>query len=139
MRAAIFYGPGDIRIEQVPDPRIEEPTDAIVRITHTAICGSDLWFYRGQSEYEEGWRVGHEPMGVVEEVGSEVRHVKPGDTVMAPFAISDGTCEFCARGLHTSCAHGDFWAGELDGAQGEAVRAPLADGTLVRIPEHARG
>jgi len=139
MKAAIYHGPGDIRMEQVPDPRIEEPTDAIVRITHTAICGSDLWFYRGQSEYEEGWRVGHEPMGIVEEVGSEVRHVRPGDLVMAPFAISDGTCEFCRKGLHTSCTHGDFWARELDGAQGEAVRTPLADGTLVRIPDRVEG
>jgi threonine dehydrogenase-like Zn-dependent dehydrogenase len=135
MRAAVFNGPGDIRIEQVPDPRIEEPTDAIVRITHTGICGSDLWFYRGDQEYEAGWRTGHEPMGVVEEVGSEVRHVKPGDFVIAPFAISDGTCEFCRKGLHTVCANGRFWAQDLDGAQGEAVRAPLADGTLVRIPE----
>ncbi len=139
MRAAVFHGPGDIRIENVPDPHIQDPTDAILRITHTAICGSDLWFYRGQAEYEPGWRIGHEPMGVVEEVGSEVRSVRPGDLVLAPFAISDGTCEFCRKGLHTSCVHGAFWAGELDGAQGEAVRAPLADGTLVRIPERAEG
>lgn len=139
MRAAVFHAPGDVRIEQVPDPRIEEPTDAIVRITHTAICGSDLWFYRGQAEYEPGWRVGHEPMGVVEAVGSEVRSVKPGDFVIAPFAISDGTCEFCRKGLHTVCAHGRFWATDLDGAQGEAVRAPLADGTLVRVPERVEG
>jgi alcohol dehydrogenase len=139
MRAAVFHAPGDIRIEQVPDPRIQEPTDAIVRITHTGICGSDLWFYRGQSAYQEGWRTGHEPLGVVEEVGSAVRHVRPGDLVIAPFAISDGTCEFCRKGLQTSCEHGDFWARELDGAQGEAVRAPLADGTLVRIPERVEG
>ncbi len=135
MRAAIFHGPGDIRIESVPDPRIQDPTDAIVRITHTAICGSDLWFYRGLQEYEKGWRTGHEPMGVVEEVGREVRNVKRGDHVLAPFAISDGTCEFCRKGLQTSCVHGAFWGRELDGAQGEAVRAPFADGTLVRIPE----
>jgi len=82
MRAAVFHGPGDIRIDRVPDPRIEKPTDAIVRITHSAICGSDLWFYRGQQDYEAGWRVGHEPMGVVEAVGSEVRSVKPGDFVI---------------------------------------------------------
>lgn len=139
MQAAVFHGPGDIRMEHVPDPRIQDPTDALVRITHTAICGSDLWYYRGQAEFQEGWRIGHEPMGVVEEVGSEVRQVKPGDLVIAPFAISDGTCEFCRKGLQTSCAHGDFWAGELDGAQGEAVRAPLADGTLVRIPKRVAG
>jgi alcohol dehydrogenase len=139
MKAAVFHGPRDIRIEDVPDPTIQDPRDAIVRITHTAICGSDLWFYRGQTEYQAGWRTGHEPMGVVEEVGDEVRHVKPGDAVLAPFAISDGTCEFCRKGLQTSCMHGDFWAGELDGAQGEAVRAPLADGTLFRIPERVEG
>jgi len=139
MRAAVFHGPGEIRIDPVSDPRIQQPTDAIVRITHTAICGSDLWFYRGQQPYEPGWRTGHEPMGVVEEVGSEVRHVKPGDLVMAGFAFSDGTCEFCRKGLQTSCAHGGFWAQEMDGAQGEAVRAPFADGTLVPIPEGARG
>jgi len=137
MRAAVFHGPGDIRIDRVPDPRIEKPTDAIVRISHTAICGSDLWFYRGQHEYQTGWRVGHEPMGVVEAVGNEVHTVKPGDFVIAPFAISDGTCEFCRKGLHTVCANGRFWGTDLDGAQGEAVRAPLADGTLVKVPERA--
>jgi alcohol dehydrogenase len=139
MRAAVFHGTHDIRIDEVPDPRIEAPTDAIVRITRTAICGSDLWFYRGQQAYEPGSRTGHEPMGVVEEVGSEVRNLKPGDLVLAPFAISDGTCEFCQAGLHTACLHGGFWSGITDGAQGEAVRAPLADGTLVRVPEEVRG
>jgi len=139
MRAAIFHAPGDIRIENVPDPRIQKPTDAIVRITHTAICGSDLWFYRGETEYAPGSPTGHEPMGVVEAVGREVRTVKPGDVVMAPFAISDGTCEFCSKGIHTSCTHGGFWANGNDGAQGEAVRAPLADGTLVKVPERVAG
>lgn len=136
MRASVFHGPHDIRVENVPDPRIEAPTDAIVRITRTAICGSDLWFYRGQQDYQPGSRTGHEPMGIVEEVGADVRHLRPGDLVLAPFAISDGTCEFCHNGLPTSCTHGGFWAGITDGAQGEAVRAPLADGTLVRVPEH---
>ena len=136
MRAAVFHGTEDIRIDEVPDPRIEAPTDAIVRITRTAICGSDLWFYRGQQAYEPGSRTGHEPMGIVEEVGADVRHLKPGDLVLAPFAISDGTCEFCQHGIHTSCSHGGFWAGITDGAQGQYVRAPLADGTLVRVPEH---
>lgn len=139
MRAAVFHGPRDIRIENVPDPRIQEPTDAIVRITHTAVCGSDLWFYRGQQSYQEGWRTGHEPMGIVEAVGSDVKSVKPGDTVLVPFAISDGTCEFCDKGLQTACVHLAFWGGELDGAQGEAVRAPLADGTLYKIPESVAG
>ena len=137
MKAAIFHGPGDIRIEEVPDPRIQDPTDAIVRITHTAVCGSDLWFYRGQQEYQEGWRTGHEPMGIVEEVGEDVRRIKPGDLVLAPFAFSDGTCEFCRKGLQTSCTHGGFWAMEMDGAQGEAVRAPYADATLVPVPHRA--
>ena len=91
MRAAVFHEPGDIRVEDVPDPSIEAPTDAILRITRTAICGSDLWFYRGHRDYEAGWRTGHEPMGVVEDVGSEVRSLEPGDRVLAPFAISDGT------------------------------------------------
>ncbi|MCS3938825.1 threonine dehydrogenase-like Zn-dependent dehydrogenase [Salinibacter ruber] len=139
MRAAVFHEPGDIRVEDVPDPSIEAPTDAILRITRTAICGSDLWFYRGHRDYEAGWRTGHEPMGVVEDVGSEVRSLEPGDRVLAPFAISDGTCEFCRQGLHTSCVHGNVWAAEHDGAQGEAVRAPQADGTLVKIPERAEG
>ncbi|NVB37703.1 zinc-dependent alcohol dehydrogenase family protein [Pseudenhygromyxa sp. WMMC2535] len=136
MLASVFHGAGDIRIDQVPDPKIEAPTDAIVRITRTAICGSDLWFYRGQQDYAPGSRTGHEPMGVVEEVGAEVRHVRPGDLVLAPFAISDGSCEFCQHGIQTSCSHGGFWAGITDGAQGQYVRAPLADGTLVRVPEH---
>lgn len=139
MKAATFHGTRDIRIDEVPDPKIENPTDAIVRITRTAVCGSDLWFYRGLQDYAEGGRTGHEPMGVVEEVGAEVRTVKPGDLVLAPFAISDGTCEFCQAGVHTSCSHGGFWAGITDGAQGEYVRAPLADGTLVAVPEKVHG
>ena len=88
MQTATYRGPSDIRIEDTPEPAIEAPTDAIVRITHTAICGSDLWFYRGKQDYEEGAPVGHEPMGIVEEVGEEVRHVEPGDRVFAPFWIS---------------------------------------------------
>ncbi|MXR52414.1 alcohol dehydrogenase catalytic domain-containing protein [Halovenus sp. WSH3] len=135
MRAALFHGEGEIAVEDVPDPTIEEPTDAVVRITHTAICGSDLWFYRGQREFPTPGRVGHEPMGVVEEVGSEVTHVQPGDRVLAPFWISCGECEFCRKGLHTSCVDGDSWGGEMTGAQGEMIRAPHADGTLVRIPD----
>jgi alcohol dehydrogenase len=135
MRAAIFRGPGEIRVEDVSRPSIEAPTDAIVRVTHTAICGSDLWFYRGQSDRDDGSRVGHEPMGVVEEVGDEVRSVEPGDRVFAPFVVSCGYCEFCRRGLHTSCVNGDSWGGDNGGAQGEYVRSPHADGTLVRVPD----
>jgi alcohol dehydrogenase len=134
MQAAIFRGERDIRIEERPDPTVEAPTDAVVRITHTAVCGSDLWFYRGQRNYDAGDPVGHEPMGIVEAVGEDVTSVRPGDRVLAPFAISCGACEFCRKGLHTSCVHGDTWAGEQDGAQAEMVRAPHADGTLVRVP-----
>jgi len=135
MRATVYYGPGDVRVENVPDPAIQQPTDAIVRITHACICGSDLWFYRGVDDWQPGWRTGHEWMGIVEAVGSEVRTMKPGDRVLAPFAFSDGTCQFCSEGLPTSCVHGGFWGGKSnDGGQAEAVRAPFADGTLVVVP-----
>ncbi len=138
MRATVYHATGDVRVENVPDPRILEPTDAIVRVTHACICGSDLWFYRGDAKWETGWRTGHELMGIVEDVGSAVRSVKKGDRVLAPFAFSDGTCEFCKAGVQTSCLHGGYWGGAAnDGGQGEAVRAPLADGTLVKIPESA--
>ena len=140
MRATVFHGTRDVRVEEVPDPRIEQPTDAIVRITHACICGSDLWFYRGVAPWEPGWRTGHEWMGVVEAVGSEVETVAAGDHVLAPFAYSDGTCEFCSKGIHTSCLNGGYWGGDSeDGGQGEAVRAPQADGTLVKIPSDVTG
>jgi alcohol dehydrogenase len=135
MRAAIYYDPGDIRVESVPDPELDAPTDAIVRVTHTAICGSDLWFYRGESDREAESGVGHEPMGIVEAVGDDVRSVEPGDRVFAPFTISCGRCEFCRKGLHTSCVNGDGWSGDNGGAQGELVRCTHADGTLVRVPD----
>ncbi|WP_299264430.1 zinc-dependent alcohol dehydrogenase family protein [Halorientalis sp.] len=135
MRAATFHGPGDIRVEEVPKPELTDPTDALVRVTHTAVCGSDLWFYNGDSDREQGSRVGHEPMGIVEDVGEDVRSVEPGDRVFAPFVISCGECEFCRKGLHTSCANGGSWNGENGGAQGEYVRTPHADGTLVRVPD----
>jgi len=140
MRASVFHAPGDVRVDNVPDSQIQAPTDAIVRITHACICGSDLWFYRGLDEWKEGWRTGHEWMGIVEEVGSEVRTIKKGDRVLAPFAFSDGSCEFCGKGLQTSCLQGGFWGGEKsDGGQAEAVRAPFADGTLVVIPKEVEG
>jgi alcohol dehydrogenase len=136
MKAATYQGPGEIRIEERTDPEIEESTDAIVRITHTAICGSDLWPYRGADEYDEGTPIGHEPMGIVEAVGDDVRHVRPGDRVFAPFGTSCGQCEFCRKGLHTSCVNGGFWDGlGVGGAQAEKLRVPLAIGTLVRVPD----
>lgn len=134
MKATVMYAAGDVRVENVPDPRIAHPTDAIVRVTHSCICGSDLWPYRQMEPSARGRRMGHEFIGIVEDAGRDVRTVKKGDPVVAPFAWSDGTCEFCRQGLQTSCLHGGFWGGDLDGGQGEAVRVPLADGTLVKLP-----
>jgi threonine dehydrogenase-like Zn-dependent dehydrogenase len=134
MRATLMYGAGDVRIENVPDARIIEPTDALLRVTRACICGSDLWPYNQMEHTDHGRRMGHEFIGFVEDVGADVRTVKPGEVVVAPFAWSDGTCLFCQEGLHTSCLHGGWWGGELDGGQGEAVRVPQADGTLVALP-----
>ncbi|MGH2549288.1 MAG: alcohol dehydrogenase catalytic domain-containing protein, partial [Thermomicrobiales bacterium] len=135
MRATIMFGAGDVRIETVPDARIVNPTDALVVVTRACICGSDLWPYKSLEPSEFGQRMGHEFIGVVEAIGSEVRTVKAGDLVVAPFAYSDGTCVFCHEGLQTSCLHGGWWGrGDVDGGQGEAVRVPQADGTLVVLP-----
>ena len=134
MRATVMYGAGDVRVENVPDPQIKERTDALLRVTWACICGSDLWPYQQMEKSNSGRRMGHEFIGIVEDVGRDVRTVRKGDLVVAPFAWSDGTCEFCRRGLQTSCLHGGFWGGELDGGQGEAVRVPQADGTLVKLP-----
>ena len=135
MKATVFHAPGDVRVEEVPDPAIMQPADAIVRVTHACICGSDLWFYRGLTPFEPGWRTGHEWMGIVEEVGPGVRTLRKGDRVIAPFAFSDGDCEFCRNGLQTSCLHGGFWGTKNDGGQGEMVRAPYADANLVVLPQ----
>jgi len=135
MRATLMYGAGDVRIETVPDARIKEPTDALVTVTRACICGSDLWPYKLRTAGEPPVRMGHEFIGIVEAVGRDVRTIKRGDVVVAPFAWSDGTCEFCREGLQTSCLHGGWWGGtELDGGQGDAVRIPQADGTLVVLP-----
>jgi len=134
LKATVFYAPGDLRVVQVPDPKILEPTDAIVRVTHACICGSDLWYYRGLTPFRPGWRLGHEFMGIVEEVGPEVHTLRKGDRVLAPFAFSDGTCEFCQKGLQTSCVRGGFWGMSNDGGQAEMVRSPFADGTLLELP-----
>ena len=130
-----MFGAGDVRIENVPDARLIEPTDALVRVTRAAICGSDLWPYNQLPHTDSGRRMGHEFIGVVDAVGAEVRTVKSGDVVVAPFLYSDGTCVFCREGLHTSCLHGGrYGADDVDGGQGEAVRVPQADGTLVALP-----
>ena len=134
MKATVMYGAGDVRVENVPDARIIQSTDALVRVTRACICGSDLWPYQKMEPTTGGRRMGHEFIGTVEDAGRDVHKVKKGDLVVAPFAWSDGTCEFCRQGLQTSCLHGGFWGGELDGGQGEAVRVPLADGTLVKLP-----
>ncbi len=133
MRATLMYAAGDVRVEDVPDAAIRDPTDALVRITRACICGSDLWPYKKLPTMDDPVRMGHEFIGVVEEIGAEVETVKPGDVVVAPFAYSDGTCEFCRSGLQTSCPNGGFWGRATDGGQGEAVRAPWADGTLVKL------
>ncbi len=135
MRAAVIHAPFDIRVDAVPDPVLREPGDAVVRVTHACICGSDLWAYQGVAKRQKGQRIGHEFVGVVEAVGAEVGSVKVGDAVVAPFVWSDGACGFCAEELYTSCVQGGFW-GQVgsDGGQGEAVRVPFADGTLVALP-----
>ncbi len=135
MKATVYHGAGDVRLENVPDPSIRDAQDAIVRITRAAICGSDLWFYRGVTEPDAGNRTGHEFVGIVEAVGKNVRDFRAGDAVIAPFAWSDGTCEFCLEGLQTSCPHGGFFGSEGSGGQAEFVRVPYADGTLVKMPE----
>jgi threonine dehydrogenase-like Zn-dependent dehydrogenase len=133
MRATVMYGAGDVRVENVPDPVIREPTDAIVRVLRSCICGSDLWPYRSMPASGHGRRMGHEFLGIIEDIGTEVT-LKRGDVVLAPFVWSDGNCDFCREGLQTSCRHGGLWGGDLDGGQGEAVRVPQAPGTLVRLP-----
>ncbi len=133
MKATVMYGAGDVRVEEVADAGLSDPTDALVRITHSCVCGSDLWPYRSMEATEGGQRMGHEFVGVVEDVGADVATVASGDLVIAPFVWSDGSCDFCQEGLHTSCRHGGVWGNEDNGAQAEAVRVPWADGTLVKV------
>ena len=135
MRATVMYAAGDVRVENVADPTIVEPTDAIVRVTHACICGSDLWPYKNMEHSDTGRVMGHEAIGVVEAIGADVRTLKERDLVVMPFAFSDGTCAFCHDGLQTSCEHGGFFGTtEVPGAQAEAVRVPQADGTLFVLP-----
>jgi len=137
MRAGVFFGPGEVRVQDVPDAAIRAPTDALVRITHAGVCGTDLWVYRGRSEVygPAPSRLGHEFLGIVEEIGSEVRTLRRGQAVIAPYTFADGTCEACRSGMPTLCPAGGFFGGATDGGQGEAVRVPLADGTLVALPD----
>jgi threonine dehydrogenase-like Zn-dependent dehydrogenase len=135
MRATVMHGAGDVRIESVPDAKLVDPTDAILRVTRACICGSDLWPYSSMEPSETGQSMGHEAIGIVEDIGPEVHTLKRGDVVVMPFAISDGTCEFCREGLQTECVHVGFFGNNgMDGAQAEALRIPYADGTLFRLP-----
>jgi hypothetical protein len=131
MLATIMYGAGDVRIENVPDATIVEPTDALVRVTRACICGSDLWPYNLKGTTDKGQSMGHEAIGIVDAIGADVQTLKAGDLVIMPFAHSDGTCAFCKEQLQTACVHGGFFGnGGLNGAQAEALRIPNADGTL---------
>jgi threonine dehydrogenase-like Zn-dependent dehydrogenase len=133
MKAAIFNGPRSIELGERPDPQIQEPTDAVVRVVLGCVCGSDLWYYRGLSPHALG-PIGHEFIGVVEEVGAEVHTLKKGDFVVAPFTFNDGTCVHCRAGWPSNCLHGGSFGNHgIDGGQGEAVRAPFADPTLVKV------
>jgi hypothetical protein len=134
MKAAVMFAAGDVRIQDVADPSIIEPTDAIVRVTSACICGSDLWPYADMERSDTGQSMGHEAIGIVEEIGAGVQTIKRGDLVVMPFAYSDGTCEFCHEGLHTACVHVGFFGNNgFNGAQAEALRVPFADGTLFAL------
>lgn len=141
MRATLIHAPRDIRSEEVPDPAVQRPGDAVVRVVASCVCGSDLWPYRGVESIKKPRRIGHEFVGVVEEVGSDVTAVRTGDFVVAPFVLSCGRCRHCRNGVTTSCERGLSWGSrdpeglKVDGGQGEYVRVPLADGTLVPTPE----
>ena len=140
MRATIIHGERDVRLEEVPDPVLSTGRDAIVRVTAACVCGSDLWPYRGVTPTKEAHRIGHEFVGVVEEIGDDVHDIAVGDFVIAPFYWCDMTCINCRNGVSTSCLNGGWWGAPdrngdfVDGAQGEVVRVPLADGTLVATP-----
>jgi threonine dehydrogenase-like Zn-dependent dehydrogenase len=136
MRATTIHGPGDIRVEEVPDPVIEAPTDAVVRVVAGCICGSDLWPYRGENPIRAGATIGHECVGVVEEVGSEVSGVRPGDFVVVPFCHCDGTCVHCRAGMTSACTN----LGTTVSGQAEYARVTQADGSLVAtggVPDEA--
>jgi len=132
MRGVVMHSAGDVRVEDREDPKIVEPTDAVIRLTATCICGSDLWPYRGV-EPADHTLMGHEYVGVVEEVGEAVQSVKPGDFVVGSFVISDNTCEICRAGFQSKCVHAEFVHAGI-GTQAERARIPHADGTLVATP-----
>jgi threonine dehydrogenase-like Zn-dependent dehydrogenase len=132
MRATVLYGARDVRFEGVPEPTIIKPTDAIIRLSATCVCGSDLWPYRGLNDVSAPMHMGHEYCGVVVEVGSAVTSVKPGQFVVGSFCLSDNTCPHCRFGFQSSCEQREF----MTGAQAPLARVPLADGTLVALPEH---
>lgn len=132
MRGVVLHGPGDVRVEEREDPRIELPTDAVIRLAATCVCGSDLWSYRGINDVTDPSPMGHEYVGVVEEVGGEVTRVKPGDFVIGSFMASDGTCEICRAGYQSRCVNVQP-VGAV-GTQAEFARIPWADGTLVATP-----
>ncbi|MEO3751884.1 zinc-dependent alcohol dehydrogenase family protein [Streptomyces sp. B6B3] len=133
MRGVVMHSPGDIRVEDREDPRILAPTDAVIRLSATCVCGSDLWPYRGLDAFDGPSPVGHEYVGVVEEVGDEVTNVRPGQFVIGSFFASDNTCEICRAGYQSSCVHREP-INPL-GAQAERLRVPLANGTLVATPD----
>src|SRR5215217_3656692 len=134
MRGVVMYAPGDVRVEDRPEPAILKPTDAVIRLSATCICGSDLWPYRGADEVDGPSPMGHEYAGIVEEVGAEVTTIKPGQFVVGSFFASDNTCEICRAGYHTACIHKEV-LGTTGAAQADRMRVPLADGTLVATPD----
>ena len=141
MKATTIYAAHDVRLEDQPDPTIQKPMDAIVKVVAACVCGSDLWYYRGDNPIKDPFRIGHEFVGVVQDTGAEVRSLRKGDFVIAPFMYSDNTCPHCRVGIQSACSAGGFWGGPdrdglmTDGGQGEYVRVPLADGTLVATRE----
>jgi len=135
MKATVLYGPGDVRVEDMPTPTVQAPTDVVLKVTLACICGSDLWDYIESPKREIGRPRGHEFIGVVESVGSEVKHFAIGDLVVAPFVASCGKCDYCQKHQYTSCREIAFFGHEGEaGGQSERVRVPHADGTLVKLP-----
>lgn len=137
MKATIFGGKGDISVKKVDDPVIQKSDEAIVKVTYSCICGSDLWYYRGITERDAGARIGHEFIGEVESIGDDVKDIKIGDVVIAPFSTADGTCPECSAGMSSACRNMHMWGADgYDGAQGQKVRVPTADGTLFTVPKN---